>query len=260
MIITPTQLIERSNAIRGFPINPIKLLCSAHTLRIHDEVNHFNADRITEWLEPYCDLSPFGYQYPLNGITEGLNYWMFMEKRTIEMREGDYQWVQGKPEGDVIYWSYPSSIDGNYHDIPTHKPVILDLAYVASTKIKKFEIPDNVEMVFFSLSKCFGVRNYRIGWAWTREPIRGFELLIRSAKYYNYYSMSLGEKLIELPIDLVYNTLEKYQKQLCNELKITPSDTVWLATSEDPIYNIKRRGNNPARLCLTDAIEELYRE
>ena len=59
MIITPTELIERSNAIRGFPIKPIEDICNLHVLEDHDEVKHYNADKITEWLKPYCNLSSF---------------------------------------------------------------------------------------------------------------------------------------------------------------------------------------------------------
>jgi hypothetical protein len=260
MIITPTELIERSNAIRGFPIKPIEDICNLHVLEDHDEVKHYNADNITEWLKPYCDLSSFEHRYPLNGITEGLNYWMWHEKRTIELRDGEYVWVEGKPKGDVIYWSYPFAGDGNFYDIPTHKPVILDLAYCVSTNIKNFKIPDNVEMVFFSLSKCFGLRNYRIGYAWSREKMHYFDPLITSAKYYNYHSMSLGDLIIEnININMVYDTLKPYQLKVCKHLNLTPSDTVWLATSLDPIYNNKRRGKTN-RLCLTDFIKELYNE
>jgi len=260
MIITPSDLIERSNAIRGFPINSIKNICDTHLLIKHDEIKPYKADNITKWLEPYCDLSSFEHRYPLNGITEGLNYWMWHEKRNIELRDGEYVWVQGKPKGDVIYWSYPFAGDGNFYDIPTHKPVILDLAYCVSTNIKNFKIPDNVEMVFFSLSKCFGLRNYRIGYAWSREKMHYFDPLITSAKYYNYHSMSLGDLLISLiNINEVYNTLLPYQKEICEQMNLNASDTVWLATSDDPIYNKKKRGNTN-RLCLTDLMEELYNE
>ena len=84
--------------------------------------------------------------------------------------------------------------------------------------------------------------------------------LITSAKYYNYYSVSLGNALIEnIDIDTVYNTLKPYQTEICKILDLTPSATVWLATSSDPIYNSKRRGKTN-RLCLTGFIKDLYNE
>ena len=251
------KLMEQSLAIRSFPNKEVQDVVNNFKLENHAEVKIFNS-KITEYLKPYCDLSEFEYLYPLNGITEGLNYWMWGEWRTIQIRKGDYVWVTGEPGGDVHYWTSPASFDGNYCDIPTDKPVVLDVAYLLSTEIRQFKIPDNVEKVFFSFSKCFGLRNYRIGYYWSRKPDRWLEPLNVNAKYYNYHSMGLGEKLIEsIPIDLVYNTLRPLQLEICTELNLTPSDVIWLATSDDPCYNkFKRSYTN--RLCVADLIKEKY--
>ena len=251
------KLIQQSLAIRSFPIKEVKDVVNNFKMNDHEEVKVFKSN-INEYLKPYCDLSGFDYLYPLNGITEGLNYWMWGENRTIEVRKGDYVWVGGEENGDVIYWSNPASMDGNFYEIPTHKPVVLDLAYILSTDIKRLEIPDNVERVFFSFSKCFGLRNYRIGYYWSRKPDRWLEPLNTQAKYYNYYSMGLGEELInKIPIDLVYNKLKRYQQDICNELNLTPSDVLWLATSDDPVYK-KFVRDKTARLCIADLIKEMY--
>jgi hypothetical protein len=72
--------------------------------------------------------------------------------------------------------------------------------------------------------------------------------------------MALGEALIEnIPIDLVYNTLQPYQQKICEELNLTASDVVWLATSDDPQYEKFIRGNT-ARLCVADLIKEMYHD
>jgi hypothetical protein len=253
------QLIQQSLAIRSFPIREVISVVDNFKLNLHDEVKVFKSN-ITEYLKPYCDLSGFEYLYPLNGITEGLNYWQWGESRSIQMRKGDYVWVDGKDVGDVQYWTSPASFDGNYCSIPTDKPVVLDLAYLLSTEIKKFTIPDNVEKVFFSFSKCFGLRNYRIGYYWSRTPDKWLEPLKVNAKYYNYHSMGLGEKLIEsIPIDLVYNTLHPFQTEICNDLDLRPSDVVWLATSDDTKYD-KFKRNYTNRLCIADFIKEKYNE
>jgi len=253
------KLKAQSLAIRSFPIKEVANVVDAFFMEEHDEVKLFKSN-ITEYLKPYCDLSKFEYLYPINGITEGLNYWVWDEKRTIQTRKGDYVWVEGQEVGDVYYWTSPASMDGNYCKIPTDKPVILDLAYLLSTDVTPFEIPDNVEKVFFSMSKCFGLRNYRIGYYWSKKPCRFMQPLHQQAKYYNYHSMALGEALIEhIPIDLVYNTLKPYQHQICKELDLTPSDVVWLATSDDPTYEKFVRGDT-ARLCIADLIKELYCE
>jgi hypothetical protein len=254
---TEEKLITQSLAIRSFPIKQVADVVDKHKLIQHDEVKKFKSN-INEWLSPYVDLSGFDYLYATNGITESLNYWMWGETRPIKMRDGDYVWVAGSGIGDVQYLSNPSSFDGNFCDIPTDIPVILDLAYIVSTPIRKIHIPDNVERVFFSMSKCFGLRNYRIGYYWSRKPDRWLQPLHENAKYYNYHSMSLGEELINcIPIELVYNTLQPYQTDVCNELGLTPSDVVWLATSDDPKYS-KFRRNYTNRLCVADLIKERY--
>lgn len=253
------KILKQSLAIRSFPINEVAKVVDNFKLENHTDVKVFSS-KITEYLKPYCDLSGFEYLYPLNGITEGLNYWVSGESRTIQVRQGDYVWVGGQPVGDVYYWTNPASFDGNFYNIPTDKPVVLDLAYILSTDVRKIEIPDNVEKVFFSFSKCFGLRNYRIGYYWSRTPDRWLEPLIVNAKYYNYHSMALGERLIEtIPIDLVYNTLKPYQLEICNEFNLTPSDVIWLANSNDPVYN-KFKRNYTNRLCIADLIKERYND
>ena len=257
--MTVERLLNQSSAIRSFPIKEVVDIVDNFKLHEHAEVKHFTSN-ITEYLKPYCDLSKFEHLYPINGITEGLNYWMWEETRDIEMRDGDYVWVRGQPTGDVRYWTTPASFDGNFYDVPTDKPVVLDLAYILSTDIKPINIPDNVEKVFFSFSKCFGLRNYRIGYYWSKTPDKWLDPLINSAKYYNYHSMALGELLIDkIPIDLVYKTLRPYQLAICNELELTPSDVVWLANTNNPLYN-KFKRNYTNRICIADLIKERYNE
>lgn len=174
---------------------------------------------IKEWLKPVIDLTDF-YMYPTNGITEGLNYWMQEEHRDIKVDDWDYQWIENLGDG-IHYISNPSSIDGNWREIPTDIPVALDLAYVGSAFSKKIPMTDNIEYVFFSLSKCFGLRNIRTGWMFTREPFRPLELLVGSAKYYNYHAQAIAENVIKhFDIDYVPRKLKP--------LGYTESDVVWL--------------------------------
>lgn len=251
------KILNQSTAIRPFTISPVKNICNSFKMKNLNEVKPFNSN-ISEWLSDYIDLSDFPYLYPMNGITEAMNYWMAQETRTIEKKKDDYAWIPFNETGDVIYISVPSSIDGNYCDIPTHKPVVLDIAFVGSAACRKIHPPKNVEMVFFSLSKCFGLRNYRIGYMWSKKPIDRLELLINSAKYYNYYAMQLGEIIIDnIPLSLTYKTIQSYQKEICDELNLTPSDTVWLATSDDPTYS-KFFKNYTNRISIIELIEEQY--
>lgn len=237
------QILKQSLAIRTFPIQKVKDICDSFSLEKHDEVKPFDT-KIKKWLEPVIDLFDFQYVYPINGITEGLNYWLWQEKRKVKIKVDDYAWIPQSEDGEVMYISCPSSIDGNHCDIPTDIPVVLDIAHIGSTAIKKMNVSDNVEKVFFSMSKCFGVRNYRIGYYFSRRPDYMLEKLIKSGKYYNYHSMELGERLIEnVKVDEVYNELKDYQKQICEELELTPSDSVWLGTTTNSDYDKFKRGS-----------------
>lgn len=205
---------------------------------------------IISWLKPVVDLSNF-YVYPMNGITEGLNWWYDKEQRSVTMAKGDYQWIHPR-EGTkrIHYISVPSAIDGNFVDIPKDTPTAVDLAYVGSTQTKRIELPKNTEYVFYSLSKPFGIRNVRTGWIFTRKPDHRLDAITNSAKYYNYYANAVAEKIIShFDIDYVYNKLCEKQKDICREYNFTPSDSVWLATTTDAAYDKFKRGN-VNRLCL----------
>jgi len=250
------QILEQPDFIRTFPVAQVEQICRDFRYPDIAKVEPF-ASNITEWLRPVVDLTGFDYLYPVSGITEGLNYWSQQETRTISRPKHEYMWLPERETGEVRYISVPDYASGNNRAIPTDVPVALDLAYVGSCDDSvKITVPDNVEKVFFSLSKCFGVRNYRIGYYWSRNPDFQLERLIGNAKYYNYYSMALGEELIRKikPTD-VNAWLRKYQENICQELNLTASDSVWLATTPDPEYNKFRKGDFN-RINLTELIRQ----
>lgn len=252
-----TQILNQSLAIRTFPIREVVSAVESYQFHDHTAVRVLQT-QIVDYLKPYVDLSGFEYVYPVNGITEALNYWQWQETRSIEIADGDYQWVTGKPVGEVVYVSNPTSYDGNFRDIPDNRPVVLDLAYLLSTAPQRIAVTDNVERVFFSFSKCFGLRNYRIGYYFSRKPDPRLQALHQSAKYYNYYSMGLGEHLMNcIEPDAVYRALQPYQLAICDELDFQPSDAVWLANTLDPVYN-KFKRNYTNRICIADLIKEQY--
>lgn len=214
---------------------------------------------ITQWLKPIIDLSEF-YVYPINGITEGLNWWQSVERRNILMDEGEYQWVQPRNNPNIqdaiIYKSVPNSADGNFCDVPSYLPVALDLAYVGSTAVRQIEVGQNVEHVFYSLSKSFGVRNIRTGWYFTRREDTRLKSITHGAKYYNYHARNVSEKIINtFSIDYVHTKLKDQQLAVCNKLGLTPSDSVWLATTENEEYSKFIRRGKIARVCLSGTYE-----
>lgn len=251
------KLLAQSTAVRTNVLSEVRKTISRIPYDL-DNVTPYKTN-IVQWLHPIIDLSNF-YVYPMNGITQGLDWWLSNEKRKIFLDDGDYQWV---PKTATIHDSYihyiscPSSIHGNYRNIPTDVPVALDLAYIGSTKIIEIKNSDNIEYVFYSLSKSFGIRNIRTGWFFSRTQDNKLENLINSAKYYNYIAHNAAEEIIKtFNINYVYDRLNNLQYKICDKLDLTPSDSVWLATSNNPIYNKFKRTNNINRISLSPLMAE----
>ena len=246
------KILSQSTAVRTAILSEVKEVVNSVVPDL-TSVRPFKTD-IKKWLKPVIDLSDFSV-YPMNGITEGLNWWMQNSQYNIWRDAGDYQWVDlinGRMNPHTVYQSIPSAIDGNFKEVNGHQSVALDLAYVGSTIVKKIEINKNVKHVFFSLSKPFGLRNIRTGWYFSREPDSKLDSLISSAKYFNYYATDVAEKVISnFDIDYVYNSISTKQKAICNLLDFNPSDSVWLATTTNVDYKKFRRSGDVARISLS---------
>lgn len=241
------KILSQSTAVRTGVLNSVKQICDT-VIPDYSSVRPYKTN-IKDWLLPTIDLRDY-YVYPINGITEGLNWWYNQEQRTVDMHTGDYQWIK-KTGDDMLYVSMPSSINGNMHDIIDDRAIALDLAYVGSTSIQPIDIK-NVERVFYSLSKSFGIRNIRTGWYFTKHEDNRLKDLTESAKYYNYYAHDVAEKIINhFSLDYVHSALNTQQQEICDRLKLIPSDSVWLATSTDEKYSKFRRKDNIARICLS---------
>ncbi len=243
-------LLEQSLAVRTSVLPEVRKTISKLSAE-YDNITPYSTN-IVKWLSPVIDLSEF-HVYPTNGITEGLNWWYNREVRGVWRESGEYQWVDNRGScGPYIqYKSIPSSIDGNFDVIPNNISIALDLAYVGSTTVKKIEIGKNVEYVFYSLSKSFGVRNIRTGWIFTRKLDKKLEDLVYGAKYYNYFANTVAENIItNFDIDYIHKQLDNQQQLVCKKLDLTPSDSVWLATTTDVEYKKFRRKDNIARICL----------
>lgn len=211
--------------------------------------------KIKDWLSPIIDLSDF-YVYPVSGITTAIDWWTLNEKRGIYKYDGDYEWVDNTGN-EVLYISCPSSIDGNHTTIPTDVPVVLDLAYVGTTSITKIPMTKNIEKVFYSLSKPFGIGNVRTGWYFTRRPDIKLHNLTKEAGYYNYCASQYAEILLDnFDVSYIHNAFHDQQISICSEHGLTPSDSVWLSTSKDSKYQEFRRNSAIARLCITKYMKE----
>ena len=250
-------LLNQSLAVRTNVLPEVRKSIEAIPVDF-DSVKEYKTN-IINWLKPIVDLTGFSV-YPINGITEGLDWWWGRSEYKIWSAIGEYQWVDHKLGGmapHYVYQSIPSAIDGNYCSVDNHTKVALDLAYVGSTAVQKIELHNGVEKLFFSLSKPFGIRNVRTGWYFSRTPDAKREALTHSAKYYNYYAHAVAEHIINnFDIDYVHQTLYNKQKNICEQLNFVPSDSVWLATTTDKEYAKFMRDGETARICLAGVYNE----
>lgn len=244
-------LLKQSTAVRTPVIPEVKQVIDK-IKPDYDGVKPYKTN-IKEWLKPIIDLSEF-HVYPINGITEGLDWWWGRSEYNIWRPVGEYQWVDNKRGGmypHYVYQSIPSAIDGNYKKVNNHTKVVLDLAYVGSTKVQKIELHDGVEKVFFSLSKSFGIRNIRTGWYFSKTPDKKLRALVSAAKYYNYYAVSIGEEIINnFDIDYVYKKLQTEQSRVCKELNLIPTDSIWFGNTQNKEYKKFMRDEINARVFL----------
>lgn len=209
---------------------------------------------IVEWLKPIIDLSGF-HIYPMNGITHTIDWVQKTDPRGIYMHDGDYEWVQ--QTGDELrYISCPNSVHGNHVDIPTDVPVILDLAYVGAAKPQPIPMTPNIEKVFYSLSKPFGVHNIRTGWYFTRRPDARLHMLNIDAGYYNHCATQYAEHIINnFEVSHPYDRWRDLQVSACEANNLTPSETVWLGTSLSEEFKEYRRDGKIARICITELLK-----
>jgi len=253
-------ILNQSTAVRTKVLAEVNTICKSVSVDFEGVISYSTS--VIEWLKPIIDLSDFNV-YPMNGITEGLNWWYANEERSVKVLSGDYQWLDNKNgiQDTILYLSCPSAIDGNYINIPNDIPVALDLAYVGSTKIKNIKVTDNIQYVFYSLSKSFGIRNIRTGWYFTRKKDERLENLSYGAKYYNYYARDVSEEIFKnFSVEYIHGVLSKQQNKICDILSLNPSDSVWLSTTTNDLYKKLNRKNNLNRLCLSGVYDYEFKK
>lgn len=197
------------------------------------------------WMEKFVDLTNFNYCYPVAGATDGLNQWLFQETRQVYVFDGDYSWIAiqsqkvkvikslNEASNGVLYVSNPSAIDGCFRRDwlelgDSGVPIVLDCAYLGTTRQTKLTVPPNVEKVICSFSKSFGLAPLRLGWIWSRKPIDPLEKLVEFG-YLAALNLHLTEELTKnFKLDFLFNRLFAEQKRICDRLSLNASDSVLL--------------------------------
>lgn len=245
----------------------------------------------------------FPYEYPTNGsceaIREQIAYLKAQNINTMYILEGEYEGYEAMAvplgfnvvklshnldslkstvyeENSVFFLSQPNSAFGNIwsdYDVflsfmnehNQHVRFYVDLTYLGNVlTVNKVNITyDNIDGVFFSLSKTFGVYYHRIGGCFLKKAN---PLLYGNMWFKNLFSLKLGETLMrELNKDEI---VSKYKQKQLEAIKminknIKPSD-VWLIGTidvkhldQEMLSLLKRFDSNTQRLCLTQQLDAI---
>lgn len=214
------------------------------------------------WIADVADLNDFPYFYFVNGVTDAINQWVATEHRDWQYLEGDYEYanmisntgnkVKYINNTDVLYISNPACSTGNFISIKDiSNPVILDCAYIGSTKKQKLFIPKNTEQVWFSFSKGWGLVGQRMGVVFTKQPHASLEPMKR-VEAWNYTGVETAHAILDnFDLDTIYNLYKPLQDKICQDLNLEPSDCFFIANSADEKYKVRRRISHTARLDLS---------
>ena len=217
------------------------------------------------WVSDIVDLSEFTHCYIVNGVTDAINQWIATERRPWQYYSGDYEYanmvggngnkVTELSDDSVLYISNPACATGNFINIDDIQvPVILDCAYIGSTRKQQIKIPKHTEQIWFSFSKGWGLIGQRIGLVFSKAVHQSLEPM-KAVEAWNYTSVEIALKIIEsFDIDTIYNQYVEQQTVICNEYDIRPADCFFIANSTDDRFAKRRRVRNIARLDLSRLI------
>jgi histidinol-phosphate/aromatic aminotransferase/cobyric acid decarboxylase-like protein len=192
----------------------------------------------------------FQYRYPTSGSSEGIYHLLSRIKKDdpespIYTLEGEYEGyrecaaglglkvqeisedteaIRSLPKG---YWfvSNPSGRAGNI--LPNnlinqiadlgHK-VVVDMAYLGMTRRQKFDLSHpNIVAVLTSMSKPFGLFYYRVGFTFTREPVK---TLYATKWFKNILSLIIADKVFStFTADYIYQKYAPVQKEILEQIK-----------------------------------------
>lgn len=153
--------------------------------------------------------------------------------------------------GDAFIISVPfcdtGDIPANYHELLSTCdklgiPVLVDCCYysISSGLLLDFNY-QCIDSITFSLSKTFPVANLRIGIRYTQKNITDGQTLHSDINYNHSMSAWIGYLLMQAySVDYVYEKYNNKQKEVCNFLKLSPSQCVIFA-SGDATWNTYNR-------------------
>lgn len=211
----------------------------------------------------HCDLSDFEHCYIVAGVTDAITQFVATESNCWQITRGDYEYALNIGNRGLLHsephprfklvMSNPYCGTGNVIGFPDiDQPIICDMAYAGSTPNLNIKLPDNCEQAWFSFSKSHGLVGERIGLVFTKKPHKSLSLS-QAVGMWNYTSVDIAIRCLEkfeyCEIPQKYVTT---QHQICSELGFEPSDCFFIATTDNPEFECRKRAPDlPARINLS---------
>ena len=232
--------------------------------------------QVRTFLKPLIELDDLKFAYPTNGIHESID-WMCNNVGTYQVFEGEYRYTTfmkkpsriAKTVDDIIpgvplYMSNPFSATGCF-DIRYDQvckmypecPVYLDMAFVGTTGYHKVNVYPNVQQIFWSCSKPWGLGLLRAGIRFSRSE----ELIQKELQGVGYFNHAMKDVFKEVILARsVFGKKQEYQQLqqlICAKFNLEPSDSFLVGLTENEEWNRFKRENGINRVCLTPAYEKV---
>lgn len=247
-----------------------------HGLSKRDHVRRRSVEigeTVRSWLKPVIDISDLPYSYPTSGTHHAIEQWLATETRQVCCLRGEYPYprnlrkdmlvvdhVAEIPSQSVVYMSMPFSATGRYDQryLEIANPIVLDLAYVGTTDPHLMTLRENVEQVFWSASKPFGLGNFRTGYRFSRTRIE-LQEQIRDTGYYNLLGMEILEAAMEaMPVFKGMEIMRDSYEAICEECGFERSDTYLIAITTGDAFRHLAREDGTIRVPMGRVLEDLH--
>jgi hypothetical protein len=231
------------------------------------------------WIKSYSPSKILGLEnYPhcaySNGTSESFDkFYLNNSGKRFRCFKGEYlyhelswrnncEWlyVEDAPldNNDALVVSFPFADTGNEHSEykkvlreceEKNINVLVDCAYFTISKDIVVDLNFScITDVTFSLSKTFPIAHARIGLRLTRNDTDDSLFVYQKSKYNNRIGMHIGQQLISnFAPDYILNRYREKQLQLCNDLEVTPSQTLLFGIGGDN-WQEYNRGTKTNRL------------
>ena len=180
----------------------------------------------------------------------------------------DWSYVEDGPleTNDALVISVPFSDTGNVHGYTSlllnraaelGVPVLVDMAFFGVCRDITFDLSHPaITDVTFSLSKTFPVSHMRIGMRLTRIDDDDSLMIHHKTAYVNRLGAGVGIELMnQWSADFNSQHWMPLQQRFCNQLGVTPSNTVIFGVDTHNKWSEYNRGCDTNRLCFAKYFE-----